>query len=228
MSEKSRNILQYIILLGCIPAVILLGALLFNGKQYAWVSLCITILACVPFFMMFEKGKSGTKQMIIIAVMVAITVIGRIIFSAIPGFKPVTALVVITAMYFGSQAGFMTGALSAIISDFYFGQGAWTPFQMFVWGLIGLLAGLFAKHLKKSSILLIIFGVFSGIIFSILMDVWTVLWWDGTFNFQRYIAAIISAAPFTLIYAISNVVFLILLNKPIGSKLERIKDKYGL
>ena len=33
------------------------------------------------------------------------------------------------------------------------------------------------------------------------MDVWTVLWSDGYFNFSRYLAATISAVPFTVIYA---------------------------
>ena len=44
--------------------------------------------------------------MMIIAVMVSLAVVGRIIFTPLPGFKPVTAIVVITAMYFGGEAGF--------------------------------------------------------------------------------------------------------------------------
>lgn len=34
--------------------------------------------------------------------------------------------------------------------------------------------------------------------------------------------------PVALEYAVSNVVFLLLLARPIGEKLERIKTKYGL
>ena len=166
--------------------------------------------------------------MMIIAVMVSLAVVGRIIFTPLPGFKPVTAIVVITAMYFGGEAGFLTGALSAVISDFYFGQGPWTPFQMFVWGLIGFIAGVISNPLKRSRILLAVYGIVSGVLFSLLMDVWTVLWWDGSFTLTRYLAAMVSAARFTVVYAVSNVIFLLLLQKPIGKKLERIKDKYGM
>lgn len=225
---KKKKWISYGILCILIPAVVLCGAILFQGKQYAWISLCIVIFACISVMLTFEKGKSDTKKLILVAVMTALSVVGRLLFAPIPGFKPVTAVVVITAMYFGSEAGFVTGALSAVISNFYFGQGPWTPFQMFVWGFIGLLAGLLAKPLKKNKLILLLYGVFAGIVFSLLMDIWTVLWADGSFNLSRYLAAIITAVPFTAEYAVSNVVFLLVLSEPIGKILNRIKTKYGI
>lgn len=220
--------LSYLIFFLLIPVTVLGGALIFKQKQYAFLSLCVTVFSCVPFFLHFEKKQSSAGQLILIAVMVALSVLGRFIFAPLPGFKPVTAMVVITAMYFGSEAGFMTGALSAVLSNFYFGQGPWTPFQMFSWGMIGLLAGLMAEPLKRSKIVLTVFAVFSGVLYSLLMDVWTVLWADGYFNFSRYLAAILSAAQFTAVYAVSNVIFLLLLAKPIGKILNRVTVKYGL
>ena len=203
--------LSYIFPCILVPAAVLLGATVFKDKQYAWISLCVAVLSCVPFFLAFEKGKSGTKEMILIAVMVALS-----------------ALVIITAMYFGPQAGFMTGALTAVISNFYFGQGPWTPFQMFSWGIVGLIAGVFAPQLKKSLVFRIIYSAVSGVLYSLLMDIYTTLWYDGTFNLTRYIAAVTSAVPVTLTYVVSNVAFIIVLAKPIGSVLERIKTKYGM
>lgn len=223
-----KKCLSYIILCLIVPAVVLGGALLFKEKQYAWISLCVTVLSCIPFFLHFEHSENDVRKLILIAVMVAISVIGRFIFAPIPGFKPVTAMVVITAMYFGGEAGFMTGALSAVISNFYFGQGPWTPFQMFSWGIVGFFAGVIADPLKKSKIVLVVYAVVSGVLYSLLMDVWTVLWADGYFNISRYAAAVISAAQFTIIYAVSNVIFLLVFSKPIGKILERIKEKYRL
>ena len=220
--------ISYGVLCGIIPAVVAAGAWLFEDKQYAWISLCVAVMSCVPFFLHFERNETDVKRLILIAVMVALSVIGRILFAMVPGFKPVTAMVVITAMYFGGEAGFMTGALSAVISNFYFGQGPWTPFQMFSWGIIGLIAGLIASLLRRSRIALGVYGIFSGVLFSFLMDIWTVLWADGYFNFPRYFAAIASAASFTAVYAVSNVIFLLLFAKPIGKILDRIKVKYAL
>ena len=60
------------------------------------------------------------------------------------------------------------------------------------------------------------------------MDTWTAIYVDGTFVFSRYLTLIATAAPVTAVYVISNVIFLILLFKPIGRRLSRITRKYGL
>lgn len=223
-----KKILTYVVLCILIPAVVIGGAILFEDRQYAWISLCVAILSCIPFFLRFERREADTKRLILIACMTALSVLGRIVFAPVPAFKPVTAMVVITAMYFGCEAGFLTGSLSAAISNFYFGQGPWTPFQMFSWGMIGLIAGLIAEPLKKSRLALALYGVASGVLYSFLMDIWTVLWENGSFQFSRYLAALVSAIPFTAVYAVSNVVFLLLFARPIGKILERLKAKYAL
>lgn len=220
--------LSYLIFCLVIPIVVLGGAWLFRDRQYVWIYLCVAVLSCVPFFIHFEKSENDTRKLVLIAAMIALSVIGRIIFTPIPGFKPVTAMVVITAMYFGSEAGFMTGALSALISNFYFGQGPWTPFQMFSWGIIGLIAGIIARQLRENKVVLVIYGIFSGVLFSFIMDVWTVLSYNNDFSRAAYLAAVASAVQFTVIYAVSNVIFLLLFAKPIGKILERIKVKYDL
>lgn len=223
-----RKLIKYSLLLIGIPLVLFLSGTVFHDKQYAFLSLITVIVSCIPFFMSFEKKSHNTHKLVIIAVMVAMSVAGRFIFAVIPGFKPVTAIVVITAMYFGSEAGFLTGALSALISNFYFGQGPWTPFQMFTWGIIGLFAGILAGKLKSNRFLLSVYGILAGIVFSLMMDVWTVLWYQNGFLLSMYLAAILAAVPYTAIYAVSNVIFLLLLEKPIGKKLSRIKLKYGI
>ena len=223
-----KKIFPYLIYAVAFPLLAIGGAFIFKDKFYSWITLAAVLLACLPFFIRFEKKETDAKTLILISVMIALSVVGRFIFSPLPGFKPVTAMTVLTAMYFGSDAGFMTGALTAVISNFYFGQGPWTPFQMFSWGIIGLLAGIFAEKLKKSKVFLSVFGALAGILYSLLMDIWTVLWADGYFNFARYLAALVSSLQFTVIYAVSNVIFLLLLSKPTGKILRRVKTKYGI
>ena len=218
--------LGYGILCLLIPAVVLGGALIFRDRQYAYITLCVAVLSCLPFFLHFERSANDVKRLILIAVMVALSVAGRMLFAPLQHFKPVTALVIITAMYFGSEAGFLTGALSAVLSNFYFGQGPWTPFQMFSWGMIGFFSGLLAPLLRRSRIAL--WGGIGGMLYSFLMDIWTVLWADGYFNLPRYFAAIASAVPVTAVYVVSNILFLLVLAKPIGKLLARMKTKYAL
>jgi uncharacterized membrane protein len=224
----SKRMVKYLFTILLIPLAIILGVVIFNDRAYPFISLAVIILACVPFFLSFEKKAYTTRYMVILAVMTALSVAGRFIFAPIPFFKPVTAMVVISAMYFGSEFGFMTGALSAVISNFYFGQGPWTPFQIFAWGIIGFIAGLLSNKLVRSKILLVIYGAFSGVAYSFLMDIWTTLWADGTFNISRFTASVISALPITGIYVVSNIIFLLILTPLMSKKITRIKTKYGL
>ena len=219
---------SYALLILVVPAVVLLGSTVFGSKQYAFLSLAVAVLACIPFFLTFERREGGSIRLVLIAVLTALSVLGRLLFAVLPGFKPVTAMVILTAMYFGSEAGFLTGALTAVLSNFYFGQGPWTPFQMVTWGLLGFVAGLLRNRLKASRLFLALYGAVAGVAFSLLMDVWTAVWIDGTLTLSRYLAAVATSGGYMLLYALSNVIFLLLLRKPMGEILGRIQKKYGI
>ena len=222
-----KKILSACVVLVLIPLTAWLGVWLFADRKYNIISIGVALLSCVPFFIRFEKGKSGSREMVIIAVMTSLSVIGRLIFTPIPAFKPVSAIVIITGTALGPEAGFMVGSLSAIVSNIFFGQGPWTPFQMFVWGFIGFFAGaVFRKSKKPNKIAMSLMGVIGGMLFSLMMDIWTTLSIDGTFIWTRYLASVAASFPVMTIYAVSNVIFLLILARPFLEKLNRIKIKY--
>ena len=210
--------------------LVLIGAVLLHNRKYQLISLLIAFISCLPFFLAFESKNNSAARLVLIAVMVALSVLGRVLFAPIPGFKPVTAITIITAVSFGPQAGFLTGALSAVLSNMFFGQGPWTPLQMFVWGLIGFFAGAAQKRgWLQSKITLAVYGALSGVAFSLMMDVWTVLAIDGRWNWARYLAAVATAVPFTI--ALLNLqcdLSASTYTAPYEKILSRIKVKYGL
>lgn len=219
-----KNALKHIIPLVLIPVIVFIGACVFSEKSYAFISIAVAFFSCILFYIGYEKhGK--TRRLIIVSVMTALTVVGRFIFAPIPAFKPDTAIIILTALYLGSPAGFLTGSLSALISNFYFGQGPWTPFQMLSWGIIGYAAGLLHKQLRHSRLWLVIYGIFSGVLYSLILDMWSVLWYSNGLDLNLYFAAFLSSLPHTAIYAASNVVFLMIIYKPIGKKLERAEKR---
>ena len=226
-SNKNRAWLRrmrFAIPLLLIPLCAVLGTVLFDEKRHIFVSVAVAFLSLAFFYLGFEEKNTGSRRAVIVSVMIALSVIGRFI----PLLKPVTAITVICAVYLGAESGFLVGSLSALLSNIAFGQGPWTPFQMLAWGIIGLLAGVFAKMLKKSRTALIAYGALSGIAFSLVMDVWTTLWYSGGFDTALYLSALLTSLPHTLIYAVSNVIFLYVMAKPMGEKLDRIIVKYGI
>lgn len=223
-NNRLRKILRVLLPVVVIPATVLLGGMVFDEKRHLLVSFLVALFTVLFFLTGFEKKRVGARRVVILSVMVALCVVGRFI----PFFKPVTAITMLSAIYLGSEAGFATGAFAALLSNFYFGQGPWTPFQMLAWGLIGLIAGLLSKPLQKSRVLLLICGAVSGILFSMVMDVWNLLWTYNTLDLRLYGGVLLTALPHTVLYTVSNLVFLWLMAKPFGEKLNRIKIKYGV
>ena len=154
MPEKrrlsKRTIIAAILVILCIPVVILCNILFFNDRSYYAVSFIIIALAMIPFALVFEGRKPMARELVVIAVMVAIAVAGRAAFFMVPQFKPVVAIVIIAGAALGAESGFAVGALSGFLSNFLFGQGPWTPWQMFAFGMIGFLAGLIFYRLASS------------------------------------------------------------------------------
>ena len=223
-SARARRLLKWLVPFVLIPLAVLLGATVFSQRLHMIVSLGVAVLALVLFLTGFERKTTGSRQMVLISVMTALCIVGRFI----PLFKPITALTILTAMYFGGESGFLVGALAALLSNFSFGQGPWTPFQMLAWGMIGLVAGFLAEPLKRSKALLLGYGLVSGAAYSLIMDVWTVLWYGGQFDPGLYAGAVAASLPHMLVYSLSNLVFLHFMARPFGEKLERVHIKYGI
>lgn len=223
-SERLRKLLRIVLPFAVMPALVLLLPMGIQLQHYALVSFLMVCLALLLFLSGFERREIGTRRMILVSVMTALSVLGRLL----PVFKPITALTVLSAMYLGAEGGFLVGALSAVLSNAIMGQGPWTPFQMLAWGMIGLFAGMLAKWLRQSPCLLYAYGILSGVAYSMLLDIWTTIWTYGEFTWLAYRAALLAAFPMTCLYALSNLLFLLVLRKPIGDKLLRIHKKYGL
>ena len=145
-----RTLLAAVLVILCIPAVIAVNILFFEDRSYYVTSLIIIGLAMIPFALVFEGRKPQARELVVIAVLVALTVAGRAAFFMVPQFKPVVAMVIIAGAALGAESGFAVGALSAFVSNFVFGQGPWTPWQMLAFGIIGFIAGLLFYQLAAS------------------------------------------------------------------------------
>lgn len=229
-SISRRTKAALLILLLLVPAVIFFG-IRIGDRHYLVISLILLFLAMLPFFMIFEDRKPQARELIIIAVLVALGVAGRGAFFMLPQFKPVAAIVIISAIAFGPETGFLVGCLTALVSNMFFSQGPWTPWQMFAFGMIGFVAGLFYRlgWLKTNRLSLCTFGFFSiFLIYGLIMNPASLLMFTTNISTASLIAVFISGAPMDLIHALSTAIFLAVLAKPFLEKLARIKKKYGL
>lgn len=189
----------------------------------------LLLLLQIPFFALFEKRKSRPRDLVPIAVLSVIGALGRALFASIPSVNPNSTVVIIAGIHFGPLAGFITGSMSALASNLLLGQGPWTLWQMSAWGLMGAFAGIMEqKGWFRCSVILYVYGFLFGILFGWFMNLQYLLGYVNPLTWAAVVASCVSSVGFDLTHGISNVLFLLLLQKPWGKKIERIKTKYGI
>ena len=226
--KHAFSILLEVIAIGAVPVVLFCCA--FFGVEYtALLSLLVVLASLGLFFAGYEQRKPRLRDTMPVAVLAALAAAGRILFAPIPSFKPVSAIVIIAGVVFGRRNGFMVGALAALASNFFFGQGAWTPWQMYAWGLVGYLAGLLAQTRFFDSLPVVLtYGFISGYLFGLVMNIWSIVGFFHTNGLADMLIVYAAAIPFDTTHAVATVVFLAILYAPWRRKLARVKRKYAL
>ena len=226
---KKSNLITLLVCFLLIPATLYLGAQL-PGRSYYITGTLIIIELMIPFFMAFEGRKPQARELVVIAVMCAIAIAGRVAIP-IPNFKATFALIMLAGIAFGPEAGFMVGAITAFASNFFYGQGAYTPWQMFGYGAGGMLAGFaFAKNrLPRKPWVMAVFGFFAVILWvGPLLDCSHIFLMITNINWASVTATFVSGFYVNVSQAICTVLVMLLFGKPLMEKLDRIKIKYGM
>lgn len=226
-----RTWFYLILLILLVPLTIWLGVRLLGDRKYMFISILILIYSMCPFFISFEGRKPSAREIMLIAVWSALTAAARAVFYMIPNFKPVSAMVIIGGVTMGPESGFLIGCISMLVSNFIYGQGPWTPWQMVIFGLIGMLAGiLFQKGvIKRSRLSLCLYGFLAVIfIYGGIMDPASVIMYTSEITWQAILAAYIAGAPVNLVHGIATVIFLFVGAKPLIEKVERVQIKWGM
>ncbi|MBN1582173.1 MAG: ECF transporter S component [Anaerolineae bacterium] len=129
-------------------------------------------------------GSSGLNAKVI-ATLGILTAINAVL-RAVPGptgFSAMFVLPILTGYCFGSTVGFLLGTLSLAVSALLgAGIGPWMPYQMFALGWIGLTSAWLPdlhRHPRFEVAMLACWGVFSGLAFGVVMNIW---FWPFVFD----------------------------------------------
>ncbi len=171
-AAKKRRIVTALLIFIPMPLTIWAGIVFLDDSKYMLVSILLLVYTLVPFFMVFEKRKPKARELVLIAMMTALTVCAQMFFHVTIPVQMGSALIIISGIALGPEAGFLIGAMARFLCNFYEGQGPWTPWQMFCWGLLGFLAGLIFNKVDleklKSRDFKIILGPVLCIVFALI------------------------------------------------------------
>lgn len=220
-----------------IAAVVLVAIGVRLHLNYYLIGTAVLALALLQFALSFEGRRPQARELVLLAVMCAVTVVSRIAFIWVPHFKPVSAMVMIGGLAFGSRAGFLIGAMSMLVSNFFFGQGPWTPWQMCAFGTAGLIMGalsdakvfpswdLSRKQLVAVSLLGFVLLV---LVEGPMLDTSTVFLMASSLSPEGIAAIYLAGLPVNVIHGASTFITLILFANPLLKKLHRVRSKCGM
>lgn len=138
--------------------------------------------------------------------LIALSVVGRIMFTFIPNVQPTTAIIIITSLFLGPIYGVVVAILSAILSNLVMGMGLWTFGQIIAWGTIGLISGVMRKYRDRLPVIVLaIYAVFCGFLYGFVISIPLYLF-SG-----KFLAYYIAGLPFDMSHAIGNGVFFLIL-----------------
>lgn len=226
---KKSHIATLLVFLLLIPATLFLGTKL-PGRSYYITGTLIILELMLPFFMAFEGRKPQARELVILSVLCAISIVGRVAIP-IPHFKAAFAFIILAGIAFGPEAGFMVGAITALVSNFFYGQGAYTPWQMFAYGAGGMLAGfVFAKgRLPRKPLPMAVFGLLATLLWiGPLLDCSTIFLMLTTISLKSVLTVFFSGFYINLIQALCTGVILLTVGSPLLEMLDRVNQKYGL
>lgn len=231
---KKSLIFSLGVLFVLIPATLFLGTRL-TGRMYYLTSSLIVIETMLPFFFSFEQRRPKARELVLLAVLCALSVASRIVIQ-FPNFKPMMGILMITGMVFGAEAGFLTGAVSALVSNFFFSQGPWTPWQMMAYGVGGFLGGLQFHQRRpfpgKPMLQSLCFGVFGFVsvvlLVGPLLDCSTLFTTGAKITPSFATAVFVGGLAHNLPHAAATALTLFFLSRPLTAKLERVCRKYGM
>lgn len=228
---RQRKWLTAAIFVILIPATILAGLFFLRSEDYLILSFAVLVECMIPFFILFEGRKPHARELVLIAVLCALGVAGRMAFAFIPQFKPVLALTVVCGAMLGGESGFLVGALTMLLSNILFQQGPWTPWQMFAMGLVGFVAGLlfFGKEKRKKRGFLCLYGFVSALIlYGVLMNFASAMLVRAYTSLPVFLSYFVAGFPMDIVHATASVLFLFFGSDPLMNQLQRIRQKYKL
>ena len=101
----SRKILSSVLLFLAVPAG-LIWCMAGGMEQTALLSTLVVASGVFAVFLQFEHTKPRPRDLMPTVVLTALCVTGRMLFAALPNFKPVSAIVIMAGLCLDGTAAF--------------------------------------------------------------------------------------------------------------------------
>jgi energy-coupling factor transport system substrate-specific component len=189
-------------------------------------SFVLLAVALAAGFVWHERTRPSSKLVALVATLAALAALGRVAFAALPDVKPTTDIVLISGYALGAAPGYAVGAVATLTSNLFFGQGPWTPWQMFAWGLTGVVGALLARISPRplGRWPLAVACALMGLVFGAILNLYTFISSGGQ-TWAQFVAISGQALPFDVAHAVSNLLFALAFGPVLLRSLTRFRAR---
>ncbi len=160
--------------------------------------------------------KTATKDIALVALMVAIIEVCKVVLAPIPNVELTSFLLIIFSLFFGKKVVAVVPVF-ILIEGVMYGFGIWWVMYLYAWPLLVLITRIFKKN-TSAVFWAIVSGIF-GLLFGFMCAIPYLFISGITGAFSWWIAGI----PFDLIHGVSNFFIMLLLYHPIAKVLKKLK-----
>ncbi len=202
--------------------------ILFGGVHYNIVLGIIAAASILPYLTSHGNRRAVSYELRIIIMLTIISALDIYFCSSLSFIRPLTAVTIAAGIFFGAPAGYICGVFSVLVVSELSGTGGWTVFQVCLIGIIGFFAGVLSRKARESNIFLSVLTLISAFAFSctgVLSPIWSV---DKGFNLQSYPSILRHSVKWFIVYAVSDIIVILILNKFLSIKAERMKKRFRI
>lgn len=202
--------------------------ILFGGIHYNVVLGIIAAAGILPYLTSHGNRRAVSYELRIIIMLTIISALDIYFCSSLSFIRPLTAVTIAAGIFFGAPAGYICGVFSVLVVSVLSGRGGWTVFQVCLMGIIGFFAGVLSRKARESNIFLSVLTLISAFAFSctgVLSPIWSA---DKGFNLQSYPSVLRHSVKWFVVYAVSDIIVILILKKLLSRKAERIKKRFRI
>ena len=162
--------------------------------------------------------KLTVRELVLFAVLGALTFAAKYVMSFLPNIEPVSLMVMLFAVVFGKKWAYPV-YLYVLMEILFYGISLWNINYLYVWAVLAMCA-YFLRDMESPWGWALLSGSF-GLLFGALCGIVDVLVGGGAYAVPKWVSGI----PFDIAHCAGNFVIALLLFRPLRGLMEKLYEK---
>ena len=168
-----------------------------------------------------EQKMSSGSDLILLTLLGAFAVSGRVLLDPIPNVQPVTVIVLLAGIHFGAPRAVALAAAVALCSNVLLGHGLWSLYQAVGWSAVGVAGAALSNRLYVDGRMAIRALAALAAVSAFAFDWIVSLSALHSLSSEVFLVYLMAGIPYDLLHAAGNVAFVAWLANPLSEIMTR-------